>query len=660
MDEIKYEGKILNLNELLEQYRIEIPIIQRDYAQGRVDKQEIRDNFLNALHHSIDSEKAIKLDFIYGSVQDDVFLPLDGQQRLTTLFLLYWYASKKDNIKESIKLLSKFSYETRISSRDFCKTLVANQFVINKDSDLRSDIIDSSWFFLSWKKDPTIDAMLRSIDAIHKLFYDIDNLWTKLTSNANLISFYHVELENIGLTDDLYIKMNARGKLLSNFENFKAGFQKRINENEWDKNKTFRDTFALKIDTLWTDIFWTHRLNDRIDDAIIRFISSILMIRQSTEKKDDRLLNISAIQDNPNNIKPSLFNESDYIYLSKCLDIYYKYFEKQININLVIPLFQHKSHDNIFSAIVAEGRNSSYSQKVLLYAQTEYLLNVDEFDFSYFQDWMRVVRNIICRGDIAKTGHRPIITRSPSSFDGIIGLIQELSLGCNDIYSHLASLTTLNSSFAKDQIEEERRKAKLLVSQPESRTEIFRTESFSLLQGRIEFAFFCIDSKNESDFNLEKLKSFNDVFEEYFNDDTSINNDFRRAMLTISDNNDNYNYYGYWWSFWNVVSANKRCLIDKFRELEFYIYGKYKNKNNYRVFFKKLIIKLFNEDMKSIVDNFNPPADMPNWQIRLIKENALLDDKSKSNYIAIPDDKSCCYLLKSVRPRDLDGCERIV
>lgn len=96
MADTKYKGTTLDFWSLLQKHRIEVPIIQRDYAQGRVDKKEIRDKFLNALFQSINDESGIKLDFIYGSVESGIFQPLDGQQRLTTLFLLHWYASIKD------------------------------------------------------------------------------------------------------------------------------------------------------------------------------------------------------------------------------------------------------------------------------------------------------------------------------------------------------------------------------------------------------------------------------------------------------------------------------------------------------------------------------------------------------------------------------------
>jgi uncharacterized protein with ParB-like and HNH nuclease domain len=186
MSNVKYKGKVSNFWELLKAHKVEIPIIQRDYAQGREDKKEIRDNFLSALLHSIESNTPIKLDFIYGSIEDKTSQPLDGQQRLTTLFLLHWYAAIKNKIldDENSSILGKFTYETRISSREFCSILVSKSIGLSKTTILSSEIIDSAWFFLSWKKDPTIDAMLRTLDDIHKYFYDIDNLWGKLTSEG--------------------------------------------------------------------------------------------------------------------------------------------------------------------------------------------------------------------------------------------------------------------------------------------------------------------------------------------------------------------------------------------------------------------------------------------------------------------------------------------
>ncbi|MBU1722871.1 MAG: DUF262 domain-containing protein [Gammaproteobacteria bacterium] len=656
MSNVKYKGKISSFWMLLKAHKIEIPIIQRDYAQGREDKQEIRENFLNALLQSIENNIAIKLDFIYGSVEDNASQPLDGQQRLTTLFLLHWYAAIKGKTldDENAGILKKFTYETRISSREFCNTLVSKSLDLSESKRPSDQIIDSAWFFLSWKKDPTIDAMLRTIDDIHKYFFHVDNLWEKLISDNGLISFYHIELKDIGLTDDLYIKMNARGKLLSPFENFKASFQKRVNDEGWDKNKEFQDTFALKIDSAWTDLFWQLASNYRIDDAFTRFIATISMCRQSVRKTDNRLAIISKLQDNYNAVRPEHFNEDDFVYLCKSLDIYCRVYEEKWDIDIGFPLFQHTPGKSIFLGVTYEGDSAPYPQKVLFYAQTEYLLKVDKIDKSSFLDWMRVVRNIISRGDVVKNGSRPAIIRSPQTFDGVINLIHELSAGCSNIYEYLSS-AQIKSLFAKEQIEEERLKARLITSSFNNKDIIFKTEDTNLLQGRISFALYCMNFEQEKNFDSLALEKVQSVITKYFNSESDISSDLRRALLTIADDNGNYNYYGYWLSFWNVVGASKRCLLDNsLRELEYYIYGN--NSEDYRVYMKKLIIELMDNDLKAIALNFIPPPEMPNWKIRLIKEKRLLDHECKSNHIAIPNDEKCCYLLKSMRPRDLDGC----
>ena len=84
--------------DFLNQYNIEIPIIQRDYAQGRKGKETLREMFLRNLKNAMDNNLSDKqeiliLDFVYGSVKNGKLQPLDGQQRLTTLWLLHWYVA---------------------------------------------------------------------------------------------------------------------------------------------------------------------------------------------------------------------------------------------------------------------------------------------------------------------------------------------------------------------------------------------------------------------------------------------------------------------------------------------------------------------------------------------------------------------------------------
>lgn len=660
MNQKTYQGKITNFWKLIQSHNIEIPIIQRDYAQGRIDKNEIRLNFLNALYNSLNDSHSIRLDFIYGSIVNDSFQPLDGQQRLTTLYLLHWYAAMRDEISigEYQSILTKFKYETRISSREFCESLISNPIKIEASVEsLSSKITDAAWFFLSWKKDPTIDSMLRMIDDIHDKYFTIDGLWEKLTSQNCLIDFYHVDLEDIGLTDDLYIKMNARGKLLSPFENFKASFEKRIIDENWEDNLAFSETFANKIDSVWTDFFWSNRESNNIDNYFMRFISTVGMIRTSLEKSSLSTSRLKLIQDQPDLLKSEYFSKESFAYLIKVLDVY-SYSLAKIP-EITFPLFQHQPGNNILSAIIKEGSNASYTQKVLFFAEVEFLIKNAEFSEEQYLEWMRVVRNIVSRGDVTKNGKRPAIIRSPETFEGVINLIKELSNGSNDIYKYLSE-NQVKSTFAKDQIEEEHIKANLITVNPDAKQVIHDTEDLNLLQGRIEFALYCIDHDyTNNKLDIVRLRKVQATLKKYFSKESDINNDFRRAMLTIADSNDKYEYYGYWWSFWNVVSANKRCLIDKYRELEYFIYGNYKTKEIHRNYFKNLIIQLFETSMEGICINFSPPDDMPNWKVKLIKDKDWLDNQSKSNYIAIPEDESCCYLLKSMRPRDIEGCVKI-
>ena len=88
---------------VINKYKICIPKMQRNYAQGRNESDVVqkRENLLNDIFNALTMKNKLDLNFIYGNIVDDKFIPIDGQQRLTTLFLVYWYFSilcnRKDN-----------------------------------------------------------------------------------------------------------------------------------------------------------------------------------------------------------------------------------------------------------------------------------------------------------------------------------------------------------------------------------------------------------------------------------------------------------------------------------------------------------------------------------------------------------------------------------
>lgn len=657
---IEGRGKPYCFIEFMEETIVEIPIIQRDYAQGRDDKEELRREFLNAIKNSLLEKKPLNLDFIYGSISNEVLQPLDGQQRLTTLFLLHWYASVKDKeLNDKItSTLSKFTYETRSSSREFCKGLINSSIEeISKDTIISNVIKDSHWYFLSWNNDPTISAMLKTIDDIHLIFNDITQLWELLVSDDKLLSFYYIELKNFGLSDDLYIKMNARGKALTSFENFKASIEKRITENNWDEDKRFEETFSCKIDTRWTDLFWKQSKSNFVDDAMIRFFSAIVMSNLPLEKSHLRTETIRLLQNNTNAIRPMHLSKSIYNYLYNALDVYHKIYENGQKLELDFPYGSYIIDGDIFKTLVYSTSNASYTQKVIFFAQTEYMLRNEVVNFELFSDWMRVVRNIVNRGDIERSGSKASIVRSPESFEGAINLIRELAEGCNNIYEFL-NTHVVASQFAKSQIEEEKIKAKIICNDKKYKEVIFIAEDIDFFSGRISLLFECIGFDGDmNSFNIDEFIKITNVVKTYI--DIGITDELRRALLTISTDKGDYNYYDYWWSWSYAVDANKRCLITKKSELEYFVYGNYRDRDEYKQYLIKLIKKLVEYDLNQIIEMFEAPDEMPNWKKRLIKEPNLLRAYCESNYIAIPVSEDCCYLLKGVRPRDVESCYKV-
>lgn len=274
--------------KLLEQYdKILIPMIQRDYAQGRTDKKatDVRNNLLN----DIFSDNDVHFDLVFGSKEKRIidgkekncFIPVDGQQRLTTLFLLYLYGQKAGKTKTELDL-SKFSYDTRRAASDFCKSITSEEWAVSNDKNVSDVIKDSSWFMNYWEKDPTVEGMLNMLDAIHEKCKEITDY-----PNLNKVTFFFFDLESNGLNENLYLKMNSRGKPLTAFENLKSKIEKLLPdtnkvETKWfpENNAAPKDSFKEKwkffMDRDWAIAFWDKDTPSKYDVNIAKFIVRFL------------------------------------------------------------------------------------------------------------------------------------------------------------------------------------------------------------------------------------------------------------------------------------------------------------------------------------------------------------------------------------------------
>lgn len=301
-----------NLLAFLTDKNVRIPQLQRDYVQGSDKAKEIRDLFICDLVETLSADtpeakqKTLHLDFIYGSTYEEapasglhphwkegelhfdipnsdvneprkVFLPLDGQQRLTSLWLLHWMLCPETEADAVKKLLSHFSYATRSSSRRFCAALVAHigdgelkqQLKTNK---AKSALMEAPWFLPAWQKDPTVNSMIEMLVAIGTRLGEVDTapLWKRLQEGAITFTVIEIQSNEFRLTDELYIKMNNRGRLLTDWECDKAkaieclgevvfkeenaGLWESLEANE--QEKTPADYFSFRVDGRWQDFFW--------------------------------------------------------------------------------------------------------------------------------------------------------------------------------------------------------------------------------------------------------------------------------------------------------------------------------------------------------------------------------------------------------------------
>lgn len=278
--------KEFTLFEVLADNRnIVIPIIQRDYAQGRHDEHAtyVRKRFVNALDRAVRNNERLCLDFVYLQRDKSTWIPVDGQQRLTTLFLFYLYHLRKDKegYEEYKKDLSRFSYEVRQSTKAFCFALVENREDWAEKKDLPSEIIkNESWFFSAWELDPSIMGMLETLDAIHSVSSVPleDNSWV---TKDSIYFFCHEVCAN----EDIYRKLNDRGKSLSAFENLKAYLEMRMQEEHVDAD----GEWAQNVDTSWLEEVWDNKVEDAVEVAeiaLLRLSLAMLLINYVVEDKE--------------------------------------------------------------------------------------------------------------------------------------------------------------------------------------------------------------------------------------------------------------------------------------------------------------------------------------------------------------------------------------
>lgn len=442
-----------NLKSLLNEYKVVIPLIQRDYAQGRKDKRttEVRKKLLQDINAALLDTNVgpLDLNFIYGKSINGKFIPLDGQQRLTTLFLVYLFAYRDH---DECNFLSNFSYETRNSSKQFFKSLFENRKSFFTETKGPSEIItDQPWFADSWQLDPTVQGALKTLDDISDSFdYEFDYVSVLSDSSNQKLVFNFLDIDKLGSEDELYIKLNSRGRPLTDFENFKARFIDRIKKLDSHLEREF----TQKIDTKWTDVIWN------IDKNAF----------------DTNFLNLFEI---------ALINNLDSLDYSKrdnwTLEIDFETVEIS-HIKIIVSVLDFLTQNKVseVSSILERSIvNKNLKDRVYFHVISTFLEHHgDTIDTSY-KNWYRIFRNLINNS----------VIDSQESYERAIKGINEQIEYTSDLLEYLAEGNRING-FSIDQVDEEIEKAKLITADDSYREIIEVAEKHRYFDGQIRSCFY--------------------------------------------------------------------------------------------------------------------------------------------------------------------------
>ncbi|WP_312400157.1 DUF262 domain-containing protein [Sphingobacterium sp.] len=596
------ENNKFTFKQLLSQKKVEIPILQRDYVQGNLNDKKataIRLDFVEDLivHLSQPNPTLMPLDFIYGKLVDDelseeqerqeehlesllstvseyaekngfeiqrsfkrnnsfvsknIFVPFDGQQRLTTLFLLHFLVYAKRN--EDISFLRHFTYKTRVSSRDFLEALLSNSLEFRSNDIWEKSFIDylkdRNWFYDFWKYDPTVMSMLVMMEAFRKKlmqFEDLDNVVEVVYNNLeskNALSFDFLDIDEHQLDDKLYVKMNASGKELTDFEKFKSWLIE-YTENPKSGMGEFQIDWENNLDTKWYDLFWDadkHNTDMRLYQFINKllgysYFSDELTINKLEGKFDlkDKRFIYQQLSDS-DSIPFRFYIEHNIVdkdrlyfiwYTLKmfCDDSNYSTFENCVR-KVWNPTFINHwdEKESLKTFVINNLNNLNLFHQAFLFAVFHFIdcLNKSstELNEDNFYGWLRLIRNLI---------YNSRIDDDIRFFDAIQS-IKAFGNKCLDIRNNLQDEKFIDFFPERQRVEEFLKNQDYFTAWQE---DLITAENHSYFYGQTGFLIEL--AKDEDIPNLDKFQYLYRQFAEIFTDE-HLNSNFLivRALLSIS------------------------------------------------------------------------------------------------------------------------------
>jgi len=249
--------------------RFLIPSYQRGY---RWTRQEVRDLLSDLLEFNSQNniQKYCLQPFVVREMPDGRWEVIDGQQRLTTIYIFLKVAAEEIR---SAKTPYELEYETRPDSALFLQHIGENSKMQKNDN------IDFYYMFNAWKTmkewfDEQRDYSSAILHIYGKMINDIQIIWYQINDSSQ--------------PEDIFTKINVGKIPLTNAELIKAQFLKRDNfigfglssvkdEDVYKRQLEISVEWDRIEQSLREDAFWMFLTNDeKAYDTRIDFIFNIL------------------------------------------------------------------------------------------------------------------------------------------------------------------------------------------------------------------------------------------------------------------------------------------------------------------------------------------------------------------------------------------------
>lgn len=261
--------------------KIIIPDLQRDYCWGNyavTDRKtsktkELVSDFVKNIVELFEekSDSSLTMGLIYGYEQPHNHIQIcDGQQRLTTLFLILGYINIKCSGVYDDYIISKqerkddyephLQYAIRESTLYFLSDLSRKVFIEGETE--VTDIKLSNWYFAEYDNDASIQSMIAALQIIDNVFNSLEfNCFLELGKFVlNNLRVLYYDMENRSRGEETYVIINTTGEPLSPTENIKPILL--------GNSKLTKEQVQLYSDQ-WEDReewFWNHRGTDTTSD----------------------------------------------------------------------------------------------------------------------------------------------------------------------------------------------------------------------------------------------------------------------------------------------------------------------------------------------------------------------------------------------------------